>query len=76
MSYCQTKTLELIHTARNTVFKSEGGTVQQGMKLFIHNDVQTAAYMILEPTLPGVIRHFVREKIREYINGDFFGIEK
>ena len=76
MVYSHEKTLVLIHEARQKVFPPGGGVVHEGMTEFIQSDKQVAGYMLMEAGLPGVVRHFFRQKLKEYILGEFYGIEK
>ena len=76
MPYSPTKTLSLVDEARKREFPpGNGGVVHEGFHDFIHSDKQIAAYLVMEAGIPGVVRHFVREKLKEYINGEFYGIE-
>jgi hypothetical protein len=75
MPYSPEKTLALIHDARQKVFPPNPGAIHEGMSEFIHSDKQVTAYLMMEVGIPGVIRHFFRQKLREYINGEFLNIE-
>jgi hypothetical protein len=50
--------------------------VHEGFHEFIHSDKQVAGYLVMEAGIPGAIRSFFRQKIREYINGEFINLEK
>ena len=76
MPYSPEKTLALIQEARQKTFPPNSGPVHEGMAELIHSDKQITGYMIMESTIPGVVRHFFREKLKEYINGEFVSIER
>ena len=76
MPYSPEKTLALIHEARQKQFPPNSGVVHDGMAEFIHNDKQVSGYLIMEAGIPGAVRSFFRQKIKEFINGEFINLEK
>ena len=76
MSYSPKKTLALVHEARQKQFPSDAGVVHEGFHEFIHSDKQVTGYLMMEVGFPGVVRSFFRQKIKEFINGEFVNIEK
>ena len=76
MPYSSDKTLALVHEARQLAYVPDAGPVYEGFHEFIHSDKQVTGYLIMEVGIPGVVRSFFRQKIREFINGDFINIEK
>jgi hypothetical protein len=76
MTYSSEKTLTLIHEARHVAPVSNAGPVHDGFYEFIHSDKQVTGYLIMEGGVPGPVRSFFRQKIKEFIKGDFINIEK
>ena len=76
MPYSSDKTLALVHEARQKQFPPNAGVVHDGFHEFIHSDRQVAGYLMMEAGIPGVVRSFVRQKIKEFINGEFINLEK
>jgi hypothetical protein len=75
MPYSPEKTLALIHEARQKTFPLNAGVVHDGFTEFINSDKQIAGYLTMESGIPGPVRSFFRQKIKEYINGEFVNIE-
>ena len=76
MPYSSEKTLALVHEARQKQFPPNAGVVHEGFYEFIHSDKQVAGYLAMESGIPGAVRSFFRQKIKEFINGEFVNIEK
>jgi len=76
MPYSSEKTLALIHEARQLPRASDAGPIYEGFYEFIHSDKQVTGYLLMEVGIPGVVRSFFRQKIREFIKGEFINIEK
>jgi len=76
MPYSPDKTLALIHEARQKKFPPNAGVAHDGMAEFVHSDKQVAGYLMLEADVPGVVRSYFRQKLKEFINGEFMNLEK